>query len=71
MKVFVGPRDDPFFFDIVRFREILAGTQTAFRNPGQDSFAGTNVFSWVIELPKSMLGNAQTINVWAESKIKQ
>lgn len=71
MKAFVGPRDDPFFFDIVRFREILAGTQTAFRNPGQDSFAGTNVLSLVVEVPKSMLGSAQTINVWGETKIKQ
>jgi len=71
MKAFVGPRDDPFFFDIVRFREILAGTATAFRTPGQDSFAGTNVLSLVVEVPKSMLGSAATLNVWAESKTKQ
>ncbi len=71
MKVFVGPRDDPFFFDIVRFREILAGTQTGFRSPGMDTFAGSNVFSLVVEVPKSMLGSAATLNVWGESKIKQ
>lgn len=71
MKAFIGPRDDPFFFDIVRFREILGGTQTSFRNPGMDSFAGTNVLSLVVEVPKSMLGTAQTINVWGEIKIKQ
>lgn len=71
MKAFVGPSDDPFFFDIVRFREIVGGTQSGFRNPGVDSFAGTNVMSLVVEVPKSMLGSATTINVWGESKIKQ
>jgi hypothetical protein len=70
IKAFVGPRDDPFFFDIVRFREILAGTQTSFRNPGMDTFAGTNVLSLVVEVPKSMLGSAASINVWGESKTK-
>lgn len=70
IKVFAGPRDDPFFFDLVRFREIIAGSQTSFRNPGVDTFAGTNVMSIVVEVPKSMLGAAATINVWAETKSK-
>lgn len=70
IKVFAGPRDDPFFFDLVRFKEIIAGTQTAFRNPGVDSFAGTNVMSIVVEVPKTLLGSAATINVWGETKTK-
>jgi hypothetical protein len=70
MKAFAGPRDDPFFFDIVRFREILAGTQAMFRTPGIDAFAGTNVMSLVVEVPKTMLGSSTTINVWGESKTK-
>lgn len=70
IKVFAGPRDDPFFFDLVRFREILAGTQTGFRNPGVDTFAGTNVMSIIVEVPKSLLGTATTINVWGETKSK-
>lgn len=70
IKVFAGPRDDPFFFDLVRFREIIAGTQTGFRNPGVDTFAGTNVMSIVVEVPKSLLGTATTINVWGETKSK-
>jgi hypothetical protein len=70
IKSFIGPRDDPFFFDIVRFREIIAGTQTAFRNPGINTFAGTNVLAWVVEVPKSMLGSAATINVWGKIKTK-
>jgi hypothetical protein len=70
ITVFAGPRDDPFFFDLARFKEIIAGTQSGFRNPGMDAFAGTNVMSIVVELPKSLLGPAATINVWAETKSK-
>jgi hypothetical protein len=70
IKVFAGPRDDPFFFDLTRFKEIVGGTQTSFRNPGVDTFAGTNVMSIVIEVPKSMLGSSGTINIWGETKSK-
>src|SRR5688572_31984573 len=70
ISVFAGPRDDPFFFDLSRFKEIIAGTQTGFRNPGIDAFAGTNVMSIVVEVPKSLLGSTTTINVWAETKSK-
>jgi len=70
VKVFAGPRDDPFFFDLVRFRQIIAGTATSFNNPGNDTFAGTNVLGLVVEIPKTMLGGNGTINVWAETKKK-
>jgi hypothetical protein len=70
IRVFAGPRDDSFFFDLVRFKEIIGGTQTGFRTPGVDAFAGTNVMSLVVEVPKSLLGSAATINVWAETKTK-
>ena len=70
IKVFAGPRDDPFFFDLVRFKDIIGGTQAGFRNPGVDTFAGTNVMSIVVEVPKSMLGSAAAINVWGETKTK-
>ena len=71
MKFFAGPRDDPFFFDLNRFKSILAGTATGFNNPGTDSFGGTNVLATIIEIPKSQLGSSATINVWAETKQKQ
>jgi hypothetical protein len=70
IKVFAGPRDDPFFFDLVRYKDILAGTQSGFRSPGVDTFAGTNVMSIVVEVPKSLLGTAASINVWGETKSK-
>lgn len=68
IKVFAGPRDDPFFFDLNKFKEILAGTATGFNNPGIDAFAGTNVLSLVLEVPKSLLAASGNINVWLETK---
>jgi Domain of unknown function (DUF4331) len=70
MKIFAGPRDDPFFFDLTRYKEIIAGTQTSFRNPGVDAFAGTNILSLIAEVPKSLLGTSATINYWCETKTK-
>jgi hypothetical protein len=69
VKVFAGPRDDPFFFDLDQYKKVIAGTATGFSNPGTDTFAGTNVMSVVIELPKSMLGSG-TVNTWATSNRK-
>ena len=71
MKFFAGPRDDPFFFDLDQYKAILAGTASGFNNPGTDTFAGTNVLSTIVEVPKTMLGSSSSINVWAETKQKQ
>lgn len=71
LKVFAGPRDDPFFFDLNQFKKIILGQATSFNNPGTDAFAGTNVLSFVVEVPKSMLGAANgKLNVWLETKKK-
>ncbi len=71
MQFFAGPRDDPFFFDSTQYNAILDGMATSFNNPGNDTFAGTNVMSVVVEVPKSMIGGSGTINTWVESKRKQ
>ena len=68
VKVFAGPRDDPFFFDLVQFRKVISGQASSFNNPGNDTFAGTNVMGLVVEVPKSLLNSNGTINVWAETK---
>jgi hypothetical protein len=68
VKVFAGPRDDPFYFDLVQFRKVISGQASSFNNPGTDTFAGTNVMGVVVEVPKSLLGSNGTINVWAETK---
>ncbi len=70
MSFFAGPRDDPFFMDFARYGEIIQGNATGFNDPGADTFAGTNVMSIVVELPKSMVGSSGTINTWVEAKRK-
>ncbi|SDS02723.1 protein of unknown function [Polaribacter sp. KT25b] len=71
MKFFAGPRDDPFFMDFAQYGAIIGGTASGFNNPGADTFAGTNVLSIVVEVPKSLIGGSGTINTWVESKVKQ
>ena len=70
MSFFAGPRDDPFFMDFAQFSAIIGGTATGFNNPGDDTFAGSNVMSIVVEVPKTMVGGSGTINTWVESKRK-
>ncbi len=71
IKVFAGPRDDPFFFDLNRFKMVIAGTAPGFNNPGTDAFAGTNVMSVVVEVPKSLISSPSgKIAVWLETKKK-
>jgi hypothetical protein len=71
IKVFAGPRDDPFYFDLNQFKKIIGGTATGFNDPGMDTFAGTNVMSVVVEVPKSLLNATNDkINVWLETKKK-
>ena len=71
MRFFAGPRDDPFFMDFAQYGEIIAGNATSFNMPGSDTFAGTNVMSIVVEVPKQLIGGSGTINTWVEAKTKQ
>jgi hypothetical protein len=68
-KVFAGPRDDPFFFDLAAYQAIIGGTATEFEDPGTDTFAGTNVLSVVVEVPKSSLGTG-SVNTWVTANRK-
>jgi hypothetical protein len=70
IQVFAGPRDDPFFFDLNQYHAILAGKASSFNNPGMDTFAGTNVMSVVVEVPKTLLQSTGSINVWLTTKKK-
>lgn len=63
LTVFAGVRDDPFFFDLTRFKEVIAGQESSFRNPGVDAFAATGVLAIVVELPSALLGGPQ-LGVW-------
>ncbi len=71
IKVFAGPRDDPFFFDLDQYKKVIGGTATGFNNPGNDTFKGTNVLSIVVEVPKTLLGaSTGKVNLWVETKKK-
>jgi len=77
-KAFVGPRDDPFFFDLPGFvefkKQLLAGsTDTGVLLggfTGIDTFAGTNVTSIAIEVPNLRLGGTgHTVGFWATTAL--
>lgn len=82
LKMFAGPREDPFFFAHSQFNAYIDGNAPkGFVNPGVDTYAGTNVLSIVVELPKSMLGTpvdnvnpfapaTPTYNMWVATKRK-
>ena len=59
-KLYVGPRDDPFFFD-------LAGFQAGLKFTGADTFKGTNVTAIVLDLPTVP---SQQLGVWATTSKK-
>lgn len=73
LHLFAGPRDDPFFFDFSRFVAILTDPDVSGfdESVAADTFAGTNVLSVVVEVPKSFFGNSDKIDVWVETKRKQ
>jgi hypothetical protein len=53
IKVFAGPREDPFFFDYVGFNRSTASGANKFT--GVDAFKGTNVSAIVVEFPIDMV----------------
>jgi hypothetical protein len=63
MTAFAGLRDDPFFFDLVQYLAVLGGA-SGFRNPGIDTFAGTNTLALVVEVPISRFGGATQLGIW-------
>jgi len=87
IKVFAGPREDPFYFDLTQFYAILpdrnfanqpnvpAAIAGCFRSDGQDFLAGFNVLSLVVEMPRKMLadsnGHVGRINVWAATSLPE
>ncbi len=69
-----GLFDDPFFFDLVAFRNVLAGAGTLPRNPdsevnGVDFFAGANVSAIVLEIPTKQLKSSRNDDDDAEDEM--
>jgi hypothetical protein len=71
VRAFAGMLDDPFFFDLGGFLNILSSTPgesfLGCTSPRTDTFAGTNVSSLVLEVPSALLTRAgsSNIGVWA------
>jgi hypothetical protein len=71
VRAFAGMRDDPFFFDLDGFINILSGEAgksfLGCTSPRSDKFAGSNVSSIVLELDRSLLTRrgSSNIGVWA------
>ena len=65
VRVYAGVRDDPFFFDLIGFRETRAMGTIRFQNT-RNFFRGQNDTVVVFEIPKTRLGgNTNSIDVWA------
>ena len=72
IKLFAGPRDDPFFFDLDQFHMVVAGQASSFNNPGKDTFAGTNVLSIIVEVPKKLLhASSGKLGVWLTTSTQE
>lgn len=66
-RIWAGPREDPFFFDLDGYLATLDSGTISF-NSQNDSFAGTNVTSIVIEMDAAAAaGGAEDIQLWATS----
>ncbi|MEX2210548.1 MAG: DUF4331 family protein [Gaiellaceae bacterium] len=71
VSAYAGMRDDPFFFDLNGFINILSTKKDesflGCKGSRPDAFKGTNVSSIVLELPAAMLTRAgsSAIGVWA------
>ena len=63
VTLFAGPRDDPFFFDLMGFLHGLNFT-------GTDFFAGGNITAIVLEVPTSMVGTGN-VGIWARTLIPE
>ncbi len=74
VRAYAGLRDDPFFFDLDGFINILskdAGKSfLGCKSPRTDFFAKRNLSAIVLELPASMLtGATSQIGVWAATTV--
>jgi len=65
VKIWAGPREDPFFFDLSGYQETLMTGDIAF-DSDNDDFAGTNVTAIVIEMDAATAAAEGTeLQTWA------
>jgi len=69
VMAFAGQRSDPFFFDLIAFRDTLGFSSGAERfcdGSPSDFFAGLDTLAIVLEVPDGALGT--NIAVWADTR---
>jgi hypothetical protein len=68
LRVFAGPREDPFFFDLDGYQATLMSSTLSF-NADNDTFAGTNVTAIVVEMDAAAAadGNPAPLRIWTTS----
>lgn len=72
IRFFAGLVDDPFPFDIPAFGRFVASVTAGSPDPvqltrGRDSFAGYNIMSIALRIPRSLLGGVTTLGVGART----
>ena len=67
VRVFAGPRWDPFIMDAPAALKTIATGQLAFTDPGAIYMDGKNVLSLVVELDTALLNGAELVGVVAET----
>jgi hypothetical protein len=67
LRVFAGPRWDPFIMDARAALTTIATGELAFTDPGSIFLDGKNVLALVVELDCALLGGAQLVGVVAET----
>jgi hypothetical protein len=68
LRLWAGLRDDPFFFDLDGFKATLSSSTISF-NKDNDTFAGTNVTSIVVEMSTdAVVGAGSTFQLWASTR---
>jgi hypothetical protein len=67
VRVFAGPRWDPFIMDAPAALKTIATGKLAFTDPGAIYLDGKNVLSLVVEVDCAMLGGAELYGVVAET----
>tara|TARA_R110002051_G_scaffold235020_1_gene296489 strand:- start:824 stop:1504 length:681 start_codon:yes stop_codon:yes gene_type:complete len=81
-KLFAGPRQDAFFFDFFQFNAVIGGTAPGgFKTEAEaeNTFAGANTMSIVVEIPNSVIGATTATNAlgtpvyktWVTTNVKQ
>jgi hypothetical protein len=67
LRVFAGPRWDPFIMDARAALRTIATGKLSFTDPGSIFLDGKNVLSLVVEVDSALLGGASLVGVVAET----